>query len=455
MFYASPSGSDEWSGKLPAPNTQVDDGPFKTLTQARNAIRALKQSKKLPVAGAVVNIRRGIYTVTETFELTAEDSGTADAPIIYRAFEDEQVRLIGGKQISGFKPITDAATLARISEAHRDKILQIDLKSRGITDFGELKPRGFGRPGYPAALELFFDDKPMQLARWPNEGWMKIAAVSEGKDSGKFTYEGDRPKRWIRADDIWLHGYWTYDWADTYEKVKSIDTQTKEIQTREPHGAYGYTAGKRFRALNILEELDAPGEYYLDRKTGILYFWPPSPLEKAKAFVSILEDPLVSMKDAAHVTIQGLTLECTRAEAVRVTGGTSVLIADCTLRNIGNRAVIITGGTSNGVAGCTIYETGDGGISLSGGDRKTLTPAANYARNNHIHHYSRWCRTYRPAIHVNGVGNIAAHNLVHHGPHTGVLFGGNDHGLSLHQPGLKNVAMTRHAMMQALVIWPS
>ncbi len=440
-FYVSLSGNDNWSGKLPVSASQGGDGPFRTLEGARNAIRALKRSGQSPAAGVTVCIRAGVYSMTKTFELTAEDSGAADAPILYRAFEGEEVRLLGGKQVTGFKPIRDAAILGRITQVYqvyRDKILQVDLRSQGVADFGQLKPRGFGRPMYPAGLELFFQDKPMQLARWPNQGWAKIAAVPAGKQSGKFTYQGDRPKRWTKADDIWLHGYWTYPWADSYEKVKSINTKTREIQTHKPHGAYGYTAGKRYRALNVLEELDEPGEWYLDRDTGQLYFWPPDPLDAGRVLVSILQEPLVSMTDTSHLTLKGLTLECTRGTAVKVTGGTGVLIADCLLRNIGNRAVIISGGTSNGVTGCTIYETGDGGISLTGGDRKTLAPAGNFARNNHIHHYSRWCRTYRPAVAVNGVGNRIAHNLIHDGPHTGILFGGNDHILEYNE--IHNVA---------------
>lgn len=229
-FYVSPNGNDSWSGTLPAPNTQRSDGPFKSLTRARDAIRILKQKEKLP-GSVTVHIRRGFYFPTQTFELTTNDSGSRGAPIVYRAYKNEEVRIIGGKQVTGFAPIDDTVVLDRIEKAYHDKILQIDLKSQGITDFGELKPRGFGRPMYSAALELFFQDKPMQLARWPNHGWIKIAAVPKAKQAGRFTYEGDRPKQWIDANDVWLHGYWTQEWADSYEKVKSINTQTREIAT--------------------------------------------------------------------------------------------------------------------------------------------------------------------------------------------------------------------------------
>jgi hypothetical protein len=432
-FYISPAGDDSWSGTLPAPNAGRTDGPFKTLAKARDTIRTLKQTKRFPAGGVTVHLRAGVYPLTETFELTAEDSGTQRAPTVYQAYKDEEVRLIGGKEVTGFEPIRDPAVLTRIDQPYRDKILQIDLKAQGVTDFGELKPRGFGRPMYPAALELFFQDKPMQLARWPNKDWAKIADVPAGKQAGKFRYEGNRPERWAEVDEIWLHGYWTQDWADSYVKVKSIDVKGREITTHEPHGVYGYTKGKRYYALNLLEELDEPGEWYLDRKGGVLYFWPPAPINAGKTFVSILERPMITVKDTSHITFQSVMFECTRGTAVEIVGGNDNTIADCVLRNIGNVAVSINGGTKNGVVGCEIYETGDGGIRLSGGDRKTLTPAGNYARNNHIHHYSRWVRTYRPAIGVSGVGNHVAHNLIHDGPHNGILFGGNDHLLEFNE----------------------
>jgi hypothetical protein len=431
--YVSPVGNDSWSGRFAAPAAQHKDGPFRSLRKAREAIRLLKRDGRLPDRGLTVHLRGGVYPLAETFELTAEDSGTEGSPIVYQAYEAEEVRLVGGKEIVGFSAVDDQVDVRGIDPAHRNKILRIDLKNAGITDYGQLKPRGFGRPMHPAGLELFFQDRPMELARWPNTGWVKIAATPGGKDAGKFQYEGDRPKRWGGVEEVWLHGYWTYDWADTYERVKSIDTQAREITTYEPHGAYGYTKGKRYYALNILAELDAPGEWWLNRDSGILYFWPPAPLSEGRALVSILEQPMVSMRGVSHIKLQGLTLECTRGTAVRIVGGSSNIVSRCRFRNIGNVAVDISGGTDNGVQGCEIHETGDGGIILSGGDRKTLAAAGNYAYNNHIHHYSRWVRTYRPAIRVSGVGNRIAHNLIHHGPHTAVLFGGNDHLLEFNE----------------------
>ncbi|MBE0536588.1 MAG: right-handed parallel beta-helix repeat-containing protein, partial [Phycisphaerae bacterium] len=340
------------------------------------------------------------------------------------AYEGEAVRLIGGREVSGFGPIRDAKVLSRIAPEARDKIMQVDLKAAGIADFGKMLRRGFGGSG-TAGLELFFLDRPMELARWPNTGWVKIAEVPDGPQGGKFTYEGDRAKRWGAADDIWVHGFWTQDWADTYEKVASIDTEKRVIATAPPHGVYGYTKGKRFYVLNLLEELDAPGEWYLDRGTGVLYFWPPAPLEQGRAMVSII-DTVVSLKGTSYVTISGMTIECARGTGVAISGGSNNRVAGCVIRNMGNAGVSVSGGEANGVSACDIYATGDGGVHLSGGDRKTLKGSGNYADNNHIHHYNRWCLTYRPAVGVSGVGIRVSHNLIHDGPHNAIQLGGND-----------------------------
>src|SRR6185369_15926793 len=278
----------------------------------------------------------------------------------------------------------------------------------------------------PSALELFFNSKPLTLARWPNNGWEKIAATPAGQKGGRFIYNGDRPTRWSKADDIWLHGYWTWNWADSYVKVAALNSATREIITREPHGVYGYKTGGRYYALNIMEELDEPGEWYLDRKTGILYFWPPEPILQSKTFVSILPT-IITLRNASHVTIQGMTIEYCRGTAVTVAGGSNNRIAGCTIRNVGNDAVKIDGGIKNGVQSCEIYQCGESGVTLSGGDRKTLTAAGNFAVNNRIHDFSQWGRTYNPGIAINGVGNLIANNQIYNAPHTAILLHGNEH----------------------------
>jgi len=417
-FYVARNGSDSNAGTL--------EKPFASLARGRDAVRAAKKTG-LPAGGVTVWLRDGTYQLTGTFELSREDSGEKGSPVVYRACPGEAVRLIGGTEITGFGPVRDPKILDRLDPAARAHVLQADLKAQGITDFGKLTPRGFGRGGQPAALELYFKGEPMTLARWPNDAWATIAAVPAGPNGGKFAYSGDRPKRWEASEDIWLHGYWTYPWAESYVKVSSIDTQSREIATAEPHGVYGYVEGRRYYAFNILEELDQPGEWYIDRKTGILYFWPPKPIRKGDVYATMLEKPLVSMQDASHVTLRGLAFEYTRGTALVMTGGESNRIAGCSFRNIGNTAVVIGGGTDNGLIGCDIAGSGDSAVSLNGGDRMTLTPAGNFVENCSISDFSRWVRTYQPGVSINGVGNRIAHNRIFDAPHSAIILGGNDH----------------------------
>ena len=429
-LYVSPLGNDHWTGRLPAANTAATDGPLASLERARDLLRE-QRGDAARTNGVVVWLRGGDYFSKRSFALGVADGGTQVAPVSYAAYLDEPARLVGGQAVSQWEPVGDPVILNRLAQSARGHVLQADLRSLGIADSGRLKRRGFGASGSPPPLELFSDDRPMTLARWPNDRWLNITGVPAGQQGGKFSYSGENPAHWQTNDDLWVYGYWTYDWAESFEKVVNLELPQRVVQTAPPHGVYGYTAGKRFFFLNILEELDQPGEYYVEPKAGKIYWWPPAqsanPLSPA-ALVSVLTEPLVALKNASFVTIRGLTLEAGRGNALAIEGGTGCRVAGCTIRNVGQYAVTISGGATNcGVVGCEITETGSGGIALDGGDRRTLTPGNLYAINNHIHHTGRLLRTYNPAVSLNGVGNRVANNRIHDLPHTAISGGGNDH----------------------------
>ncbi len=431
-FYISPDGNDG--------NAGTKRRPFATLERA---IRAVKENHGSPVT---IYLREGYYPLHRTIVLQDSDS-TPDCPLIIRAYPGEEAHVIGGREIHGFEALNPRVhNYDKISPEYRNHIMTIDLKERGITAFGKLSARGFGRAIQPSGLELYFKGKPMTLARWPNAGWATIKDVPEALVDSGFVYNGNRPTRWTSAPDVWLHGYWKWDWADFYEHVTRIDTSAQTILTQMPHSGYPYTKGKRFYALNLLEELDSPGEWYLDRETGLLYFWPPSDIDKARVFVSLLQEPMLSLRNTRNVTVQDLIFEYTCGAGIEIAGGSGNTIKDCTLRNMGTVAVSIgklidnpggeiykntlyngEAGRNNGISGCRIYATGEGGVILGGGDRATLIPGANYVVNSEIYDIARWVRTYRAAVFMYGVGNIVQHNLIHDLPHTAVFFWGNDH----------------------------
>ena len=435
--------------------------PYPTLGAARDAIRKLRAAEGLPPGGVIVWVQGGEYRFTESLRFSQEDSGSAQSPIVYRAAAGAPVRLQGGARLdpNAFTPVTEPSVRTRLTEAAREHVVQIDLRSQGVADWGAFSSRGFGRPITPSHLELFFNDQPMTVAQWPNAGqFAKITGFtkpiknewgieSAGELTGAFSYEGDRPQRWAPSDNIWVHGYWAHDWANSYERVRRLDPVARTVETAPPHGNYSFTKNQRFYFLNILEELDQPGAYYVDCERGILYFWPPAPLAGADILVSVLGEPLLALNDACHLEFHGFTLEAGRGCGIRIdadgvliagyppaaakpsnriAGGTGVVIAGCTIRNCGTWAVQIDGGTQHTVAGCEIYGTGDGGIDVNGGDRATLTPCHHAVLNNHIHHFARWSRCYVAGINLAGVGIRIAHNRIHDAPHTAILFWGND-----------------------------
>lgn len=432
-LFVAPDGRDSWHGTHSQPNADRSDGPLATLEGARDELRRRRQVDGLK-DGAIIWLRGGTYAMRQPLHLSHEDSGAASAKVVFAAYQNEPVVLSGGRQVTRFAAVSDPQVMRRLDSRARGHVLQCRLSASGVDDLGEVVTPG-------NRLELFFGGRPMTLARWPNDGFAKVVQVTEdqtfkthgiaGSRVGRFTYDGDRPGRWKDEDDLWLHGYWFWDWSDAYQRVETINVQRREITLQPPHHHYGYRPGQRFYALNALTELDRPGEWYVDRRHHILYFWPPEPAEPISAAVSVTPH-LIRLQGASHVVFRGITLELTRSTAIIIEGGTGNRIEACVIRNTGDWAVSVVG-QDHAVVGCDIHAVGAGGIRLSGGDRRTLTPANLLAHNNHIHDFGRIYRTYRPAVGIGGVGNRVSNNLIHNGPHNAVQLGGNDHVIELNE----------------------
>jgi len=413
-------------------NPGTTDRPLASLEQARDRIRALKRKGGLPPGGVTVTVRSGDYRLTNTFRLEAQDSGTASAPIVYRAERKGAVRLHGGLQVRGFTAVTNPSVLARLPAEAQRRVLVADLKAQGVTNFGQMRQRGFGYSPSPI-LELFFNGQAMPVARWPNEGFVRTGKII---DSGSatarrgpvFEYQGDRPARWTQANQAWLLGYWRYLWAEATLGLAGVDVQNRRLIAAHPYSyGGGIQADMPYYVFNLLEEIDMPGEWFLDRDTGQLYFWPPRDPTRAVIEVSMLEGPLVQLSGVAEVTFEGLVLELGRSSGVVISGGSNCLLVACTVRKLGGDAVLIEGGTHHGLLGCDLYELGRGGARISGGDRATLSPGRHFMENCHVHHFSRVDRTYTPAVWLDGVGHRIAHNAFHHSPGHALRIEGNEH----------------------------
>lgn len=418
-FFVSPEGNDAWSGKLPSPNKAKTDGPFASLEAAQRAAHAARRSGK----GVAVWLREGTYRLSRPLTLTEEDGGSASGTVVYAAYRGEKAVLSGAKTVTRWTKVTDEAVLRRLPPQARGSVLQADLAAQGFTDreLGGFLSRGMGRPIVPSHSELFVDGQPAQITRFPASGWLRLEdPVAESS----FGYASEVPAGWAKADDLVVHGFWTWDWADSYEIVKSLVAKNRRVETLPPHGVYGYKKGARFAFYNVLEQLDRPGAYYLDRKKRILYYWPKS--ETFSAELSVLAEPLLKASKVSYFKLKGLVFEGGRMSGLEAQDVKSFQVEGCTFRNLGNYAAQLSGENS-GFLSCDVLNTGAGGLILAGGDRKTLVPGNCYVENCDISFYNNWERTYRPGIHIKGVGNRLVRNRIHDSPHMGILLHGNNH----------------------------
>jgi len=429
-IFVAPQGKDAFSGRLSEANAVGTDGPFATLERAVQEVVELRKRDRWPAGGVMVVLRGGAYPRRGPLNLGPEISGKPGAPTVFWNYPGERPRLFGGIVLREFQPVSDPQMLERLSPEARPHVLQCAVP--------ELTTEEMGRPA-GGGCELFFDGAPMTLARWPNEGFTRIAGVlnqqpvdvrgTKGDKVGHFVYEGDRPAQWVQEPEPWVHGYWFWDWSDQRHPVESIDTERKILRVKPPYHGYGYRAGQWYYAYNLLCELDRPGEWYLDRTAKILYFWPPTDAEtlRQKGAVLSVAGDLIRLEGCEHVGFVGLNLEYARGSGLVANKCRDLVVRDCTLANLGGYGVQINGGSGGLVRGCHLYNLGDGGVVLTGGDRRTLSPCGHQALDNHIHHYGRINPMYRAGVSIGGVGIRVASCHIHHAPHQAIGFSGNDH----------------------------
>lgn len=427
-LHVAPQGSDKNNGS--------PEKPFATLERARDEIRARKGGAK----AFEVILHDGEYQVPETLRFDHHDSAESPGAIRYRAAQGAKPRFRGGRKLTGATALTADPISNRIPSESQSKILQIDLRANGIAEILPLKLGGFasghGFKTHPAH-ELFFNGKALTLARGPNDGFLRIGDVlvkdgtkgydREGSKIGRFTYIGDYPARWQGEPDLLLYAYWFWDWADSYERVVSIDPSSRTITLAEPFHKYGYSLNAPFYAVNALSELDQPGEWHLDRQNLRVLFYPPGNAANATIEISTFPNRMLELSNVSNIRFEGLAWELGCADAIRVSGGSNVLFAGCSIRHFAGNGIEIEGGAAHGILSCDIYSMGRGGTIISGGDRKTLTPASHFIENTEIHNLSRIDHTYTPAVILSGVGNRIAHNRFHEIPSSAMRIGGNDH----------------------------
>ena len=253
--------------------------------------------------------------------------------------------------VSDMNEVEEPSVYARLNSGSADKIRQISLESLGVDDYGELNVFGMGAAyfsyagvDYPSkpAPELFFGSEPMTLGRYPNEDWLSINEVIDAGDDVEMWWDNnktlssyvppaertyppkpsifrvdsetaERAKAWSNENDIWIYGYFKEYWSDV---SLPVDTIVSDVVTTDLPSPQKMQANKSFYFYNILSEVDSPGEYYIDRETGILYFYPPK--EEGTVSLSLLSTPIIEIDNASHIHFEDLNLSMTRGTAAEI-----------------------------------------------------------------------------------------------------------------------------------------
>ncbi len=397
VLYVSPAGDDAWSGTLPDPDAEGTDGPLATMEGGRDRIRRMKADGEGLSEPVTVLLREGTYAVTGPIEFTPRDSGTAACPITYRAYAGEEAVISGGSVITGWERDDSRHNKTRC----RGKLWRVRLpetKKGGGWRFNQLFVNGQRRP----------------RARIPNKGAFlrSDGPISSGNSRGFYFKEGDM-RKWERLREAIVVVY--HSWETSIHHVRSVDMETSMVTFREPAPwAMGtWERQQRYYVENVFEGLDEPGEWYLNRDTGVLYYYPlrGEKMKRLRVVAPRVASTLVELKGdpsrnafVEHLRFENLSFLHTNANLRRLrnpgqgeiyqpaqimaSGARHLRFTGCEIAHTGAHGIWLGSGCEdNRVQQCHIHDLGGGGVYIGGGwGRHDGTPTRrNLVDNNFIH----------------------------------------------------------------------
>ena len=382
-FYVSPKGNDFWTGTLAEPNKGCTDGPFATIERAALAARELKRYVKRngPMTKPVtIVLREGTYWLNRPFALGAGDSGTQSAPITYVASDGEEVTISGGWLIEDFEPVE--------VNGHKMVVANVPAVKDGKWKFSQFFVNGVRRP----------------RTRLPKEGCYRIvdfAGVPLGPNvwpgTDKFRFNEGEIKAWRNLADVDVVGL-SY-WFEMRLPVKAVDEAGRTIELAKK-SKYRLTDDwskrpGRYFIENVFEALDTPGQWYLDRPAGKLYYYPKAGEDVSRVqFVAPWLDQIVRVVgDDKHpieyVTFRNLRFAHTEylwppdggeseQAAFQVPGAIffenakNCALDQCEISRIGTYAVEFGRGCrDNRIEECRMADLGAGGVKINTGSENT------------------------------------------------------------------------------------
>jgi hypothetical protein len=461
-LHVAPGGNDGWSGLAAAPSADRSDGPLASLEGARDRIRRLRKEAGGKLGAVTVFVAGGVYRLERPFVLEPEDSGSAGAPVVYRARDGERPVLSGGHVLGGFRE-KGRLWECDVPEAKAGRLYFRQLFAGGAR---RQRARAPDPPSPTTAARPPMDS----AAAVPGpgtagtQGYFRIAELLPGPPGAKekepardrFRFRPGDIRPWANLGDANVVLY--HSWETSIHPVKSVDLAANVVEFTAPLKEWwtiGYwEKAARYHVENALDLLDRPGEWYLDRTTGVLSYF-PLPGEKigeTEVVVPVLGE-LVRIAGRAEegrwvegVRIEGLAFHhadwalapggnsSTQAAvevpaAVVADGARECSIAGCEVAHVGTYGIWLR----RGCKGCRVernrlHDLGAGGVRV-GEDRRAAIDAAestgNFVGSNHIFDGGR---VYPAGVGIwvaQSSGNRISHNEIHDLLYTGISIGWN------------------------------
>ena len=378
-LYVATDGNDAWSGALAARNAEGTDGPLATLGAARDAVQALK------AAGPVrVLVRGGAYHVTGPVVFGPEDSGTAEAPTSYEAYDGERPVVHGGRIITGWQQ-EGALWVADIPEVREGTWNFSALWVNGERRVPARTPNAHHPAGdEPTEDELYYMAGPVME---------KDAEGKEHRSATRFYYRPGDLHAWPSLQDAVFVVY--HSWETALLRPKGIDEEQRIVEFTGPTtwGFGRWRGDQRYFVEHLFEALDQPGEWFLNKTEGKLYYMPVAGEDMATAEVVapvakqlvLLEGNPAEGQFVEHLTFRGLRFHYTEytiepqghsdgqaafsvPAAFQATGARHCLIDRCEVGHVGTYGVWFRAGCQdNRLAHCEVFDLGAGGVRIGEG----------------------------------------------------------------------------------------
>jgi len=429
-YYLSPSGDDNNAGTI--------DAPFATLEKARDTVRATKTSMGNSFAGATIYLRGGEFNRITTFTLSASDSGTANAPINYKAYQDEKPIIRGSQTITGFAPSPD-----------NPNILQADLAAQGLGDL--------------VIKDVYLNDERQVLARTPNYVTPDFSQTDPYAGTWNFaSLENDCAT--VPIDNRVRKTTLIYNQADISDpnlnainqslilspanpaqmelfanteywnniiNLASVDTDNHQLVLAS-NASYDICAKNRYLLQNYYAALDAGREWYQDRTNNLLYYMPPQALTGSdRISVPVVVDA-INLNSVIYTNFTGLTFEEFGNNLIISNGASNISILKNTFRSSRGQGVALFASSHDfNINWNLLYNLGSCGIQIyhnSNGTQyvQNLTSDNIKIQNNTIHDVAQVINSTNAITTYYSVGTVIGHNEIYNLPRLAIGISGND-----------------------------